>query len=45
MSLSDRMDEDFGKGSWEKWLEEWREIVIERKDETWLYRPDLSTMN
>ena len=45
MSLSDRMDEAFGKGSWEKWLEEWREIVIERKDETWLYRPDLSTMN
>jgi len=42
--LSDRIDEAFGKGSWEKWLEEWREIVIERKEETWLYRPDLSTM-
>ena len=45
MPLSKRMDEAFGKGSWEKWVEEWREIVIERKVETWLYRPDLSTMN
>ena len=43
--LSERMDEAFGKGSWEKWVEEWREIVIERKVETWLYRPDLSSMN
>lgn len=43
-NLPYRMDEAFGEGSWDKWLEEWRNIVIERKEETWLYRPDLSTM-
>ncbi len=45
ISLCDRMDEAFGEGSCKKWVEEWNNIVIERKDETWLYRPDLSTMN
>jgi hypothetical protein len=45
VSLCDRMNEAFGEGSCEKWVEEWQEIVIELKVETWLYRPDLSTMN
>ena len=45
ISLRERMDEAFGEGSWDKWIEEFLEIVTERNNETWLYRPDLSTMN
>lgn len=43
--FSEKYEEKYGAGSWEKFLSDWGEVTNGGESELWIYRPDLSGIN